>query len=113
MMNRINIKVILIILAIAFLGGYFLYQARWYLLGPEITVDSPQNGEVIRDPYINVRGQALNISSLSMNGRQIFTDEKGVFSEGLLLAKGYNIIEIAATDKFGRIRREKRDVVLE
>ncbi len=111
--NRINIKIVLIILAVVLLGGYFLYQARGYLLGPEITIDSPKSGEVFHDAYLAVKGQALNISSLSLNGRQIFTDEHGIFSEGLLLARGYNIIEITAADKFGRVKKERRDIVLE
>lgn len=98
---------------VAFLAGYFLYQARGYLFGPKITLDNPLAGEVIHDSYLEVKGQALNISSLSLNGRQIFTDENGNFKEGLLLAKGYNIIELTATDKFGRVKKEKREVVLE
>ncbi|PIQ69486.1 MAG: hypothetical protein COY22_02785 [Candidatus Tagabacteria bacterium CG_4_10_14_0_2_um_filter_40_13] len=112
-MNRINIKLILIIPVVLFLGIYFLYQVRWYLLGPEIVIDSPRPGEITNDSYLSVKGRAFNISSLSMNGRQIFTDERGVFSEGLLLARGYNIIEITANDKFGRISKEKREVILE
>ncbi len=90
-----------------------MYQARGYLLGPKIVIESPQSGEVIRGAYLTVKGQALNISSLSLNGRQIFTDEHGFFNEGLLLARGYNIIELTATDKFGRVKKEKREVILE
>ena len=112
-MAKINVKLILVILVAAFLAGYFLYQARGYLLGPKIIVDSPQPAEVIHDSYLEIKGQALNIASLSLNGRQIFTDEHGFFSEGLLLAKGYNIIELTAFDKFGRIKKERREVVLE
>jgi len=112
-MNRINAKLILIFLIVLFLGIYFLYQARGFLLGPEIIVDSPRAGEITHDSYLSVKGQAFNIASLSMNGRQIFTDERGIFNEDLLLARGYNIIEITAADKFGRISKEKREVILE
>jgi hypothetical protein len=112
-LNKINIKLVLIISVAVFLAGYFLYQARGYLLGPRITIESPQPAEAIHESYFEVKGRALNISSLSLNGRQIFTDERGFFSEGLLLAKGYNIIELTATDKFGRIQKEKREVILE
>ena len=112
-MNRINAKFVLIAVVVGFLGIYFLYQARGYLLGPRITLDSPAPGEIIHNSYLKVEGQALNVSSLSLNGRQIFTDERGFFSEGLLLARGYNIIELTATDKFSRVRKEKREVILE
>ncbi len=112
-MSRVSIKFILIILVVLFLGIYFLYQARGFLIGPEIVVDSPKAGEVTHDSYLQVKGQAFNISSLSMNGRQIFINERGDFNEDLLLARGYNIIEITAADKFGRISKEKREVILE
>jgi hypothetical protein len=112
-MEKINIKLVLIILLAGFLGVYFLYQSREYLSGPEIIIESPFSGEVVRQSYLEVRGQAINVSSLSLNGRQIFTNERGNFEEGLLLARGYNIIEVAATDKFGRVKKEKREVILE
>jgi len=112
-MDRFNIKLFLIVPVVLFLGIYFLYQARGFLLGPEIAIDSPRPGEVTHDSYLSVKGQAFNIASLSMNGRQIFIDERGVFNESLLLARGYNIIEITASDKFGRISKEKREVILE
>lgn len=112
-MNKINIKLVLIVLVVGFLGIYFLYQAKGYLFGPKIALDSPAAGEVIHNSYLKIKGQALNVSSLSLNGRQIFTDESGFFSEGLLLARGYNIIELTAIDKFSRIKKEKREVILE
>lgn len=112
-MSKINIKLVLLFLIVGILGGYFLYQARGYLLGPEIIIETPKAGEVVRNSYLEIKGQVLNISSLSLNGRQIFTDERGDFKEGLLLARGYNIIELTATDKFGRIKKEKREIILE
>ncbi len=112
-MIKINVKLLLLFILIAALAGYFFYQGRGYLSGPEIIIESPYAGEVVNDAYLIVKGRVLNISTLSLNGRQIFTDEKGFFSEGLLLARGYNIIELTATDKFGRIKKEKREVVLE
>lgn len=112
-MNRINIKLFLVILVIVILGGYFLYQAKGYLLGPQIFIESPKVGEVSSTSYLEVKGRALNVSSLSLNGRQIITDGQGNFSEGLLLARGYNIIGLTAADKFGRVKKEKREVVLQ
>ncbi len=112
-MNTIKFKLFLVFSFIILLGGYFLYQARSFLIGPQINIDEPKEAQVVSRSYLKVIGQALNISNLSMNGRQIFTDEKGNFEEGLLLARGYNIIEITASDKFGRIKKEHRDVIFE
>ena len=101
-MIKINVKILLLFILVAALAGYFFYQGRGYLSGPKIIIEFPKTGEVVHDSYLAVKGRALNISTLALNGRQIFTDEKGFFSEGLLLARGYNIIELTATDKFGR-----------
>ena len=112
-MEKLNVKLILIIIVVASLAGYLGYQSRGYLLGPKIIIESPRPGEVAHQSYLEVKGQAINVSALSLNGRQIFIDERGNFDEGLLLARGYNIIEVAASDKFGRVKKEKLEVILE
>ncbi len=112
-MERYNFKLFLVIFLVIFLAGYFLYQARGYLIGPRLTIESPRPAETIHDAYLKINGQAFNVASLFLNGRQIFTDKNGIFEEQLLLARGYNIIELTATDKFGRVKKEKREVVLE
>ena len=112
-MSKVSVKFILFFLAALILGGYFFYQSRGYLSGPKIIIESPRPGEVAHQSYLEVKGQAQNVSILSLNGRQIFIDERGNFDEGLLLARGYNIIEVTASDKFGRVKKEKLEVILE
>ena len=83
-------------------AGYSYYEMRNFLAGPKIEIISPKDGELKNQSLINIKGTAKNISKLFLNDRQIFTDEKGVFNEELLLSLGYNIIEIKAEDKFNR-----------
>ncbi len=89
-----------------------LYKARDFLIGPKIVIESPKDGQVFTTSYVEISGQASNISLLYFNGRQIFTDQNGNFKENLLLAKGYNILQIEAKDKFNREVKTKREVVL-
>ncbi len=112
-MNKLNPKLFLFIFLLVALAGYFAYQAREYLVGPRLIMEFPKPAETVRNSYLAVKGRVSNVSFISLNGRQIFTDKNGFFEEGLLLARGYNIIELTATDKFGRIKKEKREVVLE
>lgn len=112
-MSRFNIKLFLVIFILVGLTGYFIYQFRGYLLGPQIFIEFPKIGEVVSNSYLEVKGRVINFSSLSLNGRPIITDGNGNFSEELLLARGYNIIELTATDKFGRVKKEKREVILQ
>ena len=92
-------------------GIYGLYQARDFLAGPDIVIDYPKNGQSVRQSYNTIKGRAVNVSSLRVNGRQIFTDEKGNFEVNLLLAAGYNIIEVKASDKFNREIKKFIEVV--
>ena len=103
-----------VILTLIFIFAFYgFYKARGFLAGPEITLNEPRNGRELKNSFVKVSGSAKNIAAIFLNGKRIFVDEKGFFSENLLLAKGYNIIEVRATDKFGKSSKETREVVVE
>lgn len=91
--------------------GYSIYQAQDFWAGPEVEISTPADGAVTTKPLIHISGSTKRISFLSLNGRQIFTDRNGKFSEALLLAPGYNIITLAADDSFGRRAEEQLRIV--
>lgn len=82
--------------------GYAAFQAANFVRGPEITVDSPQDGASVREALLEIRGTAHNLSYLTLNGDKIFTDEAGSWSEKTLLSPGYNIVTLRAQDRFNR-----------
>jgi len=81
---------------------YIYKQSETYLKGPQLEISSPDSGTSTSVALATIVGNAKNVSFLSMNGTQIFMDESGQFTEKLLLSRGYNIIEVKATDRFGR-----------
>ena len=81
---------------------YSLYEAHDLIFGPVLIVNSPSDGQTIKDPLISIKGQTQRIAKIFMNGRQIFTHNDGSFDEPLLLGYGYNIIEVKVQDQFGR-----------
>ncbi|MBI2086846.1 MAG: Ig-like domain-containing protein [Candidatus Zambryskibacteria bacterium] len=83
-------------------AGYVLFQARYLILGPQVWIDSPQDGAVVSEPVIAISGRARNAAWISLDGRQIFTDEKGLWSEKLILAEGLSIMTARVRDRFGR-----------
>lgn len=91
---------------------YGILRAKNFLDGPSLVVTTPKNGEVTENQEIIVSGKTKNISSLNLNGRQIFTDKNGDFSEHLLLPRGYTIMEVKASDRFGRVVAARRGVIL-
>lgn len=101
---------IVIILLLSF-GVYGMYKAKAFLEGPRIAIESPLNGQSVDESFTEIAGKTSNVSSLFLNGRQIFTDKDGYFKGDLLLAEGYNIIEVSGADKFGRTAKEKLELV--
>lgn len=98
---RAVVKYLLVIVFVGCLFVYIAFQARFLIVGPEITLtnepDSVQNS-----PTVTLAGNARNIAKITLNGRQIFTDQSGYFSEALVLENGYTIATITATDRYGR-----------
>lgn len=105
------IKVFVAIVFIASLAYYTYFQAKDFLNGPVVEVFFPTDGLLVNESFIEIEGSAQNISHLTLNGRQIFTDNTGEFKEQLLLAHGYNIITIEAKDRFDRTTQETLELV--
>lgn len=83
--------------------GYILFQARFLLQGPVISFD--QSADLVQaKPVVTLSGQASNITSLTLNGREIYTDQAGYFTETLVLENGYTVATIMARDRYGRER---------
>jgi hypothetical protein len=82
--------------------AYALFQSRNLIIGPEIKSLTPSTDSTFTSPLVTVAGVAQNVSYISLNGRAIFVDPEGNFSEQLLLSPGYNLWNVSARDKFGR-----------
>jgi len=91
---------------------YTLFQARFLILGPRLTIESPHNGAVLDNDVVVIKGTAENIAYLTLNGRQIYTDTKGNWSEKLVAPKGTSIMTVSARDRFGRSTERRVTVVL-
>ena len=98
---RTIVKYGLIVLGLACLVLYVTFQARFLIIGPEITLINEPNS-VQNSPTVTLAGNARNIAKITLNGRPIFTDQSGYFSETLVLENGYTIATIKATDRYGR-----------
>ncbi len=102
MNTKAVLKMILTLTVISIIVGYSYYKSKDFIIGPTIIITSPQTGDGVSESLIEILGIANSISYISINDRQIFTNEEGEFREKLLLFSGYNIISIKARDKFDR-----------
>jgi hypothetical protein len=91
-------------------SAYVLFQARYLIFGPQITLEATHPGRT-NQPVVILRGHAHTIARLWLNDRQIFTDRAGNFEEALVLENGYTIATLAAEDRFGRRTTLTREFV--
>lgn len=112
MNNPKKIKIWIFVFLGIVVFSYAGFQSKKLLSGPVIEIISPQNGSTFIQTLILVEGTAKNISYLSLNGRQIYTDKNGYFGEKFLLSPGYNVIKLEAEDKFKNHTEKKLELVL-
>lgn len=93
--------------------SYGLFEARRYLAGPELVIETPAQGALLHGGAVEVRGIARNISFISLNDRQIYVDETGAFSETITPPPGYTVVTVAVRDRFNRERTEMRSLIVE
>jgi len=106
----LKITLIFILLAGFLLFGF--YKARGFILGPEIVIFEPSGITNPNQSHVILKGIVKNVSLLYLNGNQIFTNKNGEFQEDLLLARGYNIIEVEGKDKFNRQTKILKEIIL-
>lgn len=100
-------KHVLVIIFFVILVGYSIFQARFLILGPRISIISPLDGAITDSEIIILEAKIKNASWITLNGRQVFTDEKGNLEEKLILSEGLSIMTLKARDRFGREREEE------
>jgi len=105
------LRIAIALIVIAIVGGYAYYRSSAFIRGPVVAITSPQNGTTATSSIITVSGIARNISAITMDGRKIYIDENGNFSEKLLLHPGYNIITVAVRDRYERKAQAVVEVV--
>ncbi|OGZ08431.1 MAG: hypothetical protein A3C93_01435 [Candidatus Lloydbacteria bacterium RIFCSPHIGHO2_02_FULL_54_17] len=90
---------------------YSYLQSRAIIAGPKIIVDWPKSGSVATTSLVTVLGTIAHANEVTLQGRPIFIDLDGRFSEQLLLMEGYNIIELTAKDIEGRMDKKTIELV--
>lgn len=111
--KRPILKKYLLSLLVILVIVYSFWKIYGVIRGPVIEIDYPTLSEEIENDNkflvidsneraLSIEGRAMRVSFLFLNNRAIFTDQEGDFSEKVLLADGYNIIEIRGADRFDR-----------
>ena len=110
-----NAKKILQIIALSiffiFIAVYAFSRSEYLLVGVKIKNVNITDGVKVESSILEVAGNAENAVNLTLNGREITTDEQGNFNEMVALLLGYNIINIKAKDKFGYVDEKNYKII--
>ena len=86
-------------------------ETKDIITGPVITISQPMNGSTATTSLVHIIGTVTNASQIYLDGHQIYTDSTGKFDEELILADGYNILELAASDRFKHKTQKRLELV--
>lgn len=94
------------------LFAVIFYNTRDIIFGAPLKIETLSDGMTLTDTYLTVAGTAAHAQKLLLNGREIYTNRRGEFSEPVLLVPGYNVLEVSMTDRFGKKNVRAYELVL-
>jgi len=89
--------------------GTFTYEKMSFLMkGVQITAEMRHEDH---SSIVSIKGNAKNATYLTLNGREIFIEKDGTFTEPIALLPGFSVVTLSAQDKFGKIAEKKFEVM--
>lgn len=95
---------------------FFVYlglQVKAIVDPPTLTLYTPEDGYVTANSTIVIRGQTEKESTVLLNGKEIQTNNSGLFQETVTLANGINTLTVSAHKRHGKEVSETRHVIVE
>ncbi len=93
-----------------FLVGSFAYLKMSFLI-KGVQIEAKVERQDSSSSLANIKGNAKNAIYISINGREIFIDKDGSFSEPVVLIPGLSVITIDTKDKFGKNKEKEFQLV--
>src|SRR3989344_6979031 len=89
---------------------YILFQYRYAIINPPVTLDSPQDNVVIQSRRVVVSGKTDPNATVYVNEDTVALEEDGTFRKVITVFSGKNTITVKAVNRFGRETVIKREV---
>jgi hypothetical protein len=95
------------VMLFVFIGGFAFMKMNFIFKGVQIEANINRDNSSIAE----IKGNAKNATHISLNGREIFIDKEGSFTEPIALLPGFSVMTLEAQDKFGNRAEKKFEVV--
>ena len=109
---RIHHTALLVFFLLLFLFGFVLFQYRYAIIDPPLTIDSPKEGLVTKSKDIQVTGHTDPSAVVTINGEVVSVADDGSFLKQLSLFPGDTIVEIHAKHRLGKESVKQRRVTV-
>ena len=93
------------------LVGFILFQYRYAIISPPLTLTSPQEGAVV-EGEVTVSGRTDPNAVVTVNGQPTPVTESGEFMKRISLFEGEEKVTIVATHRLGKETVEEREIVV-
>ena len=93
----------------------FFGSRLFYFLGdPSLVIHEPKEEETKKEePIVRVSGKGEKESRLTVNGRELTMSEEGNFNDTIELRPGLNELEFTLENRFGKLAKEVRYVLVQ
>ena len=91
--------------------GFFIYEFK-FLRAPFLEITDPPLDAVIESLLFEVKGRGDPDADLTLNGRPLYSGGTGGFTEKVYLFKGVNELEFEAKNRYGKITKIIRYIVV-
>lgn len=104
---------LLTLLALLSIAGFLAWRVFLAVAVPELTLQEPRQGQVLRQPLVSVSGHSTESAQVFVNGVNILKEPSGRFQTDVVLSVGANTISVVAVNRFGRQAESSRTVIYE
>lgn len=106
-LKKKNITIATVSIGVVIIGIFSLVftNMRDSIFGAPFEVTVARNGETLTSSFLPIIGKAKHARDILLNGRSITIDRNGNFTDAVILSPGYNTIEIALKDQFGKEKK--------
>lgn len=102
-----------IVASFIFVAGYLVYQYTQYTSPPELTVDTPIDGQIVGGLLVPVSGLTDESATVRVNNQPVFVEEDGVFKTDIEVTKDTDIIVVRSIGRNGQETEVARNIVVQ
>lgn len=109
--QKTNTKTYAVIGLIASSIFLVIFNMKDVLFGAPIAVHTASDGSSVSDVVLPVSGTTSHAKLVTINGRSVSVDRTGAFADEVILSPGYNVVEVAVVDRFGKEKTKTLHIV--